>query len=203
MKRKLLIGMVLVMVIILLSACGIPQQDYDAIVAERDTAQADVSSLQSELAGVQSELDDTKSALTTVESRLATVLGQIENLENDVSGVNSKLATANLELSTIKKVYPPGDFSSISELRNWLLKNDISERSSAEYAETLYTNALNIQEDALNDGYIVSVNIEYDSEADAYIVACVTIINGDLWIWDPANDEPINYSALVGFQEVR
>lgn len=202
MKRKLLIGMVLVMVALLLPACGIPQEDYDAVVAERDTAQADASSL-------QSKLDDAERELATAKSDLAAAQSQIESLESDVSSANSrassansKLEAANSELSAIKEVYPPRDFSSLSELQDWLLKNDVSERSPAEFAETLYMKALEIQEAALNDGYIVSADIDYDP-ATGYTVACVTIINGDLWVWHPEGDEPINFSEFADFQEVR
>jgi len=203
MKRKLLIGMVLVMVAILLSACGIPQADYDAVVAERDTAQANASSL-------QNELNDTKRDLTTKESALATAQSQIERLESDISSANSRassansrLEAANSELSAIDEVYPPRDFSSLGELQDWLLENDVSERSPAEFAEALYMKALAVQEAALNDGYIVSADIDYDAVEDTYTVACVTIINGDLWVWHPEGDEPINFSELADFQEVR
>ena len=56
MKNILVIGMVLVMVGLLLSACGIPQEDHDAVVAERDAAQTKGTSLQSELADTKKDL---------------------------------------------------------------------------------------------------------------------------------------------------
>ncbi|MFC1958923.1 hypothetical protein ACFLV6_03315, partial [Chloroflexota bacterium] len=96
---------------------GIPQEDYDAVVAERDSVQAKVTSVQSELTGVQSELDNTKkdlaskeSELATAKSDLASALTQIEGLESDVgsanskaSSANSKLSSANSELSALKQ----------------------------------------------------------------------------------------------------
>jgi hypothetical protein len=84
----------------------------------------------------------------------------------------------------------PRDFSSLTELKNWLQANDVSERPIAEYASEWYRKALEIQEDAMRDGYIVSANYYYDSYTDTYEVYCITIIDGDVWYWDPETDEP-------------
>ena len=102
----------------------------------------------------------------------------------------------NEELTEIKEVYPPRDFSSLSELQDWLLANDVSERPLTEYAEGWYSKALDIQEDALEDGYIVSADYDYYEETDDYDVWCVTIINGDIWAWDPETDEPLQDYSL-------
>ncbi len=87
------------------------------------------------------------------------------------------------------------DFSSISELEEWLLTNDVSERPTTDYAEGWYRKALEIQEDALSDGYIISADYDYDAMTDTYSVFCVAIIDGDIWYWDPETDEPfVDYS---------
>ena len=57
MKSILVIGITLVMAAVLLSACGIPQEDYDAVVVERDAAQAEVASLQGDLDKAQSQIE--------------------------------------------------------------------------------------------------------------------------------------------------
>ena len=56
-KSILVIGIALVMASLLLSACGIPQEDYDAVVVERDAAQAEVASLQGDLDKAQSQIE--------------------------------------------------------------------------------------------------------------------------------------------------
>jgi hypothetical protein len=100
------------------------------------------------------------------------------------------------ELAEIKEVYPPRDFSSLSELQDWLYENDVSEKPVTTTADRWYSKALEIQEDALNDGYVVSADYDYDQETDLYMVYCVTIINGDIWYWDPETDEPYQDYAL-------
>lgn len=113
-----------------------------------------------------------------------------ETLQADYDELNANYEAVEEELAEIKEVYPPRDFSSLSELTDWLLQNDVSERPLATTAERWYSKALEIQEDALKDGYIISVDYDYDEETDLYSVFCVTIINGDIWYWDPETDEP-------------
>jgi hypothetical protein len=81
------------------------------------------------------------------------------------------------------------DFSSLSELQEWLRANDVSERPDTQYAEDWYGKALEIQEDALEDGYIISADYDYDEETETYAVYCVTIINGRVFWWDPETDD--------------
>jgi len=58
MKRKVIAGMLsaLVMLLLLGGCGGIPQEDYDAVLAERDALQSQVASLESDLTAAQSDL---------------------------------------------------------------------------------------------------------------------------------------------------
>jgi hypothetical protein len=53
-----------------------------------------------------------------------------------------------------------------------------------------YNKALQVQEDALRDGYTVSAAYRYDPSSDTYAVYCIAIIEGDIWYWDPETDQP-------------
>jgi outer membrane murein-binding lipoprotein Lpp len=118
-----------------------------------------------------------------------------EALQADYDALNVDYQAASNELAQINEVYPPRDFSSLSELQDWLLQNDVTERPITTTAERWYSVALEIQEDALRDGYIVSADYDYDAATDSYMVYCVTIIDGDIWYWDPETDEPyVDYS---------
>jgi hypothetical protein len=82
------------------------------------------------------------------------------------------------------------DFSSYEEFSQWLQANDVSEQPISDYASEWYSKALQVQEAALSDGYIVSAAYRYDTATDTYSVYCLTIIEGDIWYWDPETDEP-------------
>lgn len=113
-----------------------------------------------------------------------------ETLQADYDELDANYVAVEAELADIQQVYPPRDFSSLQELQDWLLVNDVSERPVTTTAERWYSKALEIQEDALKDGYMVSADYDYDPETDLFYIFCVTIINGDIWYWDPETDEP-------------
>jgi len=131
----------------------------------------------------QSEYDALQAENASLEADLQAAQSDLASLQADYE------ATSN-ELAEINEVYPPRDFSSITELEEWLRTNDVSERPIAPLAGAWYRKALEIQEDALMDGYIVSTDYDYDPQTATYLVYCVTIIDGDIWYWDPETDEP-------------
>lgn len=181
-KRLLIGSMVLCLALALLVGCGVPQSEHEAL-------QAEYAALQDENASLEAELGQAKSDLTKAEA-------DYDALNADYDALNADYEAASNELAEIKEVYPPRDFSSLSELQDWLLANDVSERPVTESAERWYSVALEIQEDALKDGYIVSAEVFYDENTELFSVTCTTIINGDLWWWDPETDEPIQWDAL-------
>lgn len=56
---------------LLLVSCGVPKEDYEAVVAERDAAQIQVESLQSDLATTESDLAAARSTIEVQEQTLA------------------------------------------------------------------------------------------------------------------------------------
>ena len=169
--------------VVLLTGCiGIPQSEFEAL-------QADYGALQAEHATLADENTSLKAQSQTAQSDLT-------NKQADYDALNADYEAVNEELTEIKGVYPPRAFSSLSELRDWLEANDVADKPVTPNAEDWYGRAIEVQEDALKDGYIVSVDYDYYEEEDLYDVWCVTIINGDVWYWDPETDEPIQDYGL-------
>ena len=184
LKRWFLVGVMLLLASSLVVGCGIPQEEYDAVLAERDAAQAEVESLKSDLATVEGNL-------ATAEGDLATVQSQISSLQSDLTAVQK-------ELAEIKEVYPARHFNTIQELQGWLTANDVSDRPMATTAEATYSKALEIQQDALEDGYIVSAWIDYYPDEESFYLNCTAVAGGVVWMWNPETDEPVNFSDLTG-----
>lgn len=57
--------LVLALIVPVLAGCGVAQDEYDTVVAERDAAKAQVSSLQSDLGEAKSDLAEAEGALAT------------------------------------------------------------------------------------------------------------------------------------------
>ena len=185
MKRFkwLLIGSVVSLAIVPLSGCmGVPQSELNALQAELDASKSEFAALQADYGTLVDENTSLKAQSQTAQSDLT-------NLQENYEAVNQ-------ELAEIKEVYPPREFSSLSELRDWLEANDVSEKPITPNVEDWYGRAIEVQEDALKDGYIVSVDYDYYEETDDYGLWCVTIIDGDIWLWDPETDETFQDDSL-------
>ena len=71
LKKWFLVGGILLLVSVLMLGCGIPKEDYEAVVAERDSAQAELQSVQSELQSVSSELSAAQATIQAQEQAMA------------------------------------------------------------------------------------------------------------------------------------
>ena len=120
-----------------------------------------------------------------------------DSLSGQLSQAQSSLASLQADYDVISAVFPPRDFATVAELQNWLGQNEVSELPPVNIfdIEGLYSKALKVQADAAEDGYIISVDIDMISSSLAY-VACVAIIDGDFWWWDPETDELTLYNGL-------
>ena len=79
----------------LVVSCGIPQEDYDAALAERDATQAKVESLQTKAESLQTKVE-------SLQDELDKVQGQIESIENDLSEVEGDLTAAQSQISSLR-----------------------------------------------------------------------------------------------------
>jgi septal ring factor EnvC (AmiA/AmiB activator) len=182
-KQWFLLAFSMLLMALLVVGCGIPQDQYDAVVTERDSAQTELQSVKAELQSVKTELQSVNTELTASQSK-------VSELTSNLDGKKAELEATKKELADIKSVYPLRDFASVSELKDWLRANDVSEQPEAANAENWYSQALEIQKDAMEDGYYIWVDID-EIGTNRYVVACVALIGGDLWAWTPDSDEPI------------
>jgi outer membrane murein-binding lipoprotein Lpp len=96
-KKVIGISLVVAMVFLFLSGCGVPQEEHDAVVAERDAAQSQVASLESDLAATESDL-------ATAESDLAAAQAQVSQLEGFKTELTSSWASFLPKLELINQI---------------------------------------------------------------------------------------------------
>ncbi len=184
MKRFkwLQIGLTLLILASVLLAGCVSKSKYEALQAEN-------ASLAAEKASLEAELGQANSDLAKAEADYDALKADHDTLSADYEAIKA-------DMDIVKDVYPPRDFSSLSELRDWLMANDISEKPDTQYVEDWYGRALEVQEAAARDGYLVSVDYDYYEEDDTYDVWCATIIDGYIWLWDPETDETFQDEAF-------
>jgi len=101
------------------------------------------------------------------------------------------------DYASLQEKCPPRNFNSLTELETWLAANNISEEAKTTYADAWMRKALRLQKDAINDGYIISVDYDYDPVSYAYSVYCTTVIGGKLFYWDPETDDVLESYEFV------
>jgi len=100
-KKKVIIGVALLLAITMLAACGgIPQEDYDAAVAGKKAADAKVTSLTSQLSSAKSEATKAKSDLSAAQSELATAKSDLETAESELATAESAASSAKSAASS-------------------------------------------------------------------------------------------------------
>ncbi len=119
-----------------------------------------------------------------------------DELSAEYDELSAEYEVVESELARIKDVYPPRDFPSLTDLKDWLAENDVSEKPDTTYAEDWYGRALEVQEDAVADGYLISADYDYSEADESYSVWCIAIINGKIFYWDPETDEVFEDYAL-------
>lgn len=215
MRIKYLLPVLLLVLgtITLAAGCGVPQADHDTVLTQVAALETEKTALQSELVAIQTEKDTLqadrdalqadKNALETREAALQAdydTLGDgTDSLKVDLASIQSLYDAAREEIAGLNAVHPPREFLSRGELEDWLLTNNVSEKPAGVYAEDWYAHAMEVQADALGDGYIVSVDYDYDAAEDAYFIYCTTVISGTVWYWNPETDvlfEETAFSAI-------
>ena len=79
-KRWPMFGAIFLLIPCLLVGCGVSEEVYNAVVAERDVAQAQVTNLQSEVSAIQAKYDDLKADNDELKSEFETTQAEYEEL---------------------------------------------------------------------------------------------------------------------------
>jgi len=157
MKRKLLIGMVLLLVSSLTlvgCAAGVTQEEYDAVVAERDAAQAQAATLEAELAEAQAQIAELEAnaaqAATYAEFMALWMSGTQLETEEEMQAYNEELqsgleALDDAELSAMVEEMMEAEATMMAEglsqgeimMANMELIMDISSHILGKIAEAL------------------------------------------------------------------
>lgn len=215
-KRWFLVGVSVLLFSCLLAGCGVKQELHDAVVADLSEAQQELQSIKAELASVQAELETTGDELTARNAELESAESEIASLETEKNSLisekealqasydelNGENSAVMQELADIKEVYPARYFSSKKELQDWLYANDVSDRPASTIAEPLYEKALDIQEAALKDGFIISSYIDYYSDTGEYMIILEAVAGGDVYVFNPETDDLLNLSELSDLMKV-
>jgi hypothetical protein len=144
----------------LLAGCVVAKSSYDTVKTDYDNLKTEYTAMETEYAAYKAEMD----AL--------------------VKQFNDLVGSDEWEyLLTIVDIFPPKDFSSLSELEDFARENIQPETSSIEES---FRAALRVQEAGINSGYTISVMYDEDQTAPGTgWIYCGALVNGTFYVWSP------------------
>ena len=101
-KRWFAVGVTVLLVSLLVVGCGVPQEEHDAVLAEQDAAQAEVTSLQSDLDKAQGQIETLESDVTKAQSQIEALESDVAEAQNQIQSAQSSASAARSQLSSFK-----------------------------------------------------------------------------------------------------
>jgi hypothetical protein len=168
MNRFILMFLMIALAVSSLVACGIDADVHDAVVEEKEAAQASVAQLEKEKEAAQAS---------------------VAQLEQENGRVKADLTEAEATIQDLMAVHPPRRFKDRNAIETWLRNDDISERAIALSAEAWLSKALEQQARALEDGYVVSAEHLFIGDSTYLVWMSAVAENLNYFSWDPEIDE--------------
>ncbi|MEL7562558.1 hypothetical protein [Dehalogenimonas sp. 4OHTPN] len=129
----------------------------------------------------------------------AALSSQVADLNSQITNLSGQVSTLQTNYEKISKVFPPRDFTSLQELKDWVAKDKTDQQPAPATIEELYSRGLKMQLAALNDGFIISIDQEFVTDAFFFIFG-IAVVNNEIWVWDIEDDDlyqPIGWGTVT------
>jgi outer membrane murein-binding lipoprotein Lpp len=161
---KAVIALLTIIVIFTLSlvCCGVSQDDYDTLLAEKNSLQSDYDSLAAEKNGLTADLAAAQAKAQQLESDLSRAQTGAEKLQTDIDDLSAYKADLEIQLEAANAEVKAADlrhFTDAAELEAWRESVGIIDAGTT-YLDSL----LELQRIAFEDGYILSIDLDYSDE---------------------------------------
>ncbi len=170
----LIAGAVIILLVIALVSTGFFASNRSSRLKEAETRiasmEANTASLEKQIASMVANRTDTELKLANAQADIKVLADEQKNLEADLQALTSKNQALIDELTKIKY---PRHFNSLTELTNWLQKDDTN--TNSRYANlTILEKGYILEVRALMDGYLLPVRMPMGGTTD-YIVNTAVI----------------------------
>jgi hypothetical protein len=185
---------------------------HDKLITENKDLQAEKTSLMTEKESLEADYSKLSAQCGDLEAEKTSLMTEKESLEADYSKlkIENEAVAGGLvkikesyegvykELGALQMVYPPKYFSTSQELKSWIQYNAISDtpiHSNLFISYKAYERCLEIQEEALKDGFIISVAVacgpekEFPEYGDVRPVYCQAQTGDGIYWWFPDRDD--------------
>lgn len=135
-----------------------------------------------------SKYDELQARYASLQQDLSEKAATISELEAGCESLRQDLNERETALSELEDICPPKRFESEKELEDWLIAHPTPPESSD--AVQWFRHAREVQNDAAEDGYIISAYLIGPDEDGQYQAYCEAVLQDhSLYMWDPETDE--------------
>jgi len=121
MKKAILTGMVLVLMLFLLPSCaaGVSQEQYDKISSDLAAAQTQIQSLQDESSAKETELSAKESEFAAAQTQIQSLQGELSAKDTELEATKERLKQARLRIEILNAIFIPamtGELDRMTEM---------------------------------------------------------------------------------------
>jgi len=103
MRKTVLVGTILLLIVVLAVGCHrVPQEEFDAVIVEKEAALAKAMSLQEQLNDVQNTLNSVNAGKETIETEVKAVQDQLTNVQAEITRVTAQIDSSKAEIIELK-----------------------------------------------------------------------------------------------------
>jgi hypothetical protein len=135
-----------------------------------------ILSLENQSATLQLNLDKANTEYGVLEATYLNTSRKLNETEIVLSNLEKQLQDSQSKLTSLQGKYPPKRFIDKNALVNWLSTQSITPFS--------FANAVQMQVNAANDGWLVSTSISYNLNSDKFVLSNNAVLaNGEVYFW--------------------
>jgi len=105
MKKRILVGLALILPLLSVISCGVPQEEYNKLSSDLAVAQRQIQLLQSDLFAKTTKLSETESELATAQTEISLLEDDLSAKEREFSTTQTQIAKLRSEISVLTEQY--------------------------------------------------------------------------------------------------
>ena len=107
MKKAIVLGLALILMLLFSVSCGVPQKDYDKVSSDLTTAQAEIQSLQGDLSAKESDLTAAQAEIQSLQGDLSAKEAGLSAKENELEATKGKLEQGKARIEILNAIFIP------------------------------------------------------------------------------------------------
>jgi len=106
-KRTIVVGSALILMLLLITSCGVPHEEYAKVSSDLAVAQTQIQSLQGDLTKAQTQIQSLQSELSAKKTELSAMESEVGATKSDLEAEQEKLAQGRARIEILNAIFIP------------------------------------------------------------------------------------------------